>query len=212
MWIWKVLGTSVGKKLLMALTGLFFCSFLIVHLIGNLMLYGGKDIFNSYAAHLHSLGPIISVAEALMLLFALLHIITGLILFIQNRFARPIRYQVDKNGGGRSLGSATMPYTGLVILIFVVAHLTKFHFIGNDTRTIYDIVKHAFSNPVIVTFYVVAMLVVAIHISHGFWSSLQTLGMNHGKYATGIKAVGFLFSLILGVGFGFIPIWISFFT
>ena len=212
MWIWKVLGTSVGKKLLMAVTGLFFCSFLVVHLIGNLMLYGGKELFNSYAAHLHSLGPIISIAEAFMLFFALLHILTGLILFIQNKLARPIRYQVDKNGGGRSLGSATMPYTGFIILIFVIAHLIKFHFIGSDTRTIYDIVKHAFSDPFIVIFYVIAMLVVAVHISHGFWSSFQTFGINHEKYTPGIKAVGFILSLIFGVGFGFIPIWISFFT
>ncbi len=212
MWIWKVLGTSVGKKLLMALTGLFFCSFLVVHLIGNLMLYGGKDIFNSYAAHLHSLGPIISIAEIIMLIFAFLHIMTGLILFLQNKLARPVRYQVNKNGGGRSLGSATMPYTGLIILIFVIAHLIKFHFIGSDTRTIYDIVNHAFSNPFIVIFYVIVMLVVSVHISHGFWSSFQSFGINFEKYTTGIKAVGFLFSLIIGVGFGFIPIWISFFT
>lgn len=212
MWIQKTLGTSVGKKLLMAATGLFFCSFLVVHLIGNLMLYGGKDLFNSYADHLHSLGPLITIAEVLMVVFASIHIITGLTLFIQNKTARPVRYQVDKNGGGRTPGSSTMPYTGLVILVFVIAHLINFHFADLKMLTIYDLVKNTFANPSIVAFYVVAMVGVSVHISHGFWSSFQTFGINHEKITPGIKAAGLILSIGVGAGFGFIPVWISFFT
>lgn len=212
MWILNALGTSVGKKIMMAITGLFFCFFLLVHLIGNMMLYGGAKAFNSYAEHLHSLGPIINIAEIFMLIFITIHISTGFLLFIQNKNARPVRYQVNKNGGGRSLGSATMPYTGVLILIFVVIHLIKFHFGKSDTQTIYDLVKNAFSNPGIVFFYVSAMLIVAVHVSHGFWSSFQSVGLNHEKYTPIIRTAGFIFSLIVGVGFGFIPIWIAFFT
>lgn len=212
MWILNALGTSVGKKILMAITGLFFCCFLIVHLIGNMILYSGAEAFNAYADHLHSLGPIINIAEIFMLIFIVIHISTGFLLFIQNKNARPVRYQVNKNGGGRSLGSATMPYTGLTILLFVIAHLVKFHFGKSDTQAPYDLVKIAFSNPGIVFFYVTAMLILAIHVSHGFWSSFQTIGLNHEKYTPVIRTTGFIFSFIVGAGFGFIPIWIAFFT
>lgn len=212
MWLWKTLGTSVGKKLMMAVTGLFFCSFLIVHLIGNLMLYGGKELFNAYAARLHSLGPAIYFAEGLMLILGVIHILTGILLFIQNISARPIRYQVNKSGGGRTIGSATMPYSGLFILIFLVFHLIKFHFGELQTRTIYDIVNIAFADPYIVVFYVFSMIILSVHISHGFQSSFQTLGISHDKYTPGIKTAGFLFCIFVVAGFGFIPVWISFFS
>ncbi len=210
MWVKNVLDSSVGKKLLMAVTGLFFCFFLVVHLIGNLFLYGGKDAFNAYAEHLHSLGPVLNVAEVLMLVFAAVHILTGIRIFIQNRTARPVRYQVNKSGGGSSIGSKSMPYTGLAILIFVILHLIKFHFADHGSQTIFDVVRNAFSNPAVMGFYVTAMLILAVHVSHGFWSAFQTFGLNHKKYNPGIKAAALLFSIIVGAGFGFIPVWIAF--
>jgi len=212
MWIKKILSSSVGKKLLMAITGLFFCTFILTHLLGNLMIYGGKNAFNSYAAHLHSLGPILKLMELSMLLFATIHIFTGLWLFIKNKYARPIKYQYNKNAGGRTLGSATMPYTGIIILIFVIVHLSMFHFVDHTNQTIYDIVSNAFSNPITVFLYVFVMIILAIHISHGFWSLFQTFGLNHEKYTPVIKIIGLLFSIFIGVGFGFIPIWILLFT
>ncbi len=210
MWVKNILDSSVGKKLLMAVTGLFFCFFLVVHLIGNLMIYGGKDAFNSYAEHLHSLGLVLNVAEVLMLFFAAVHILTGVRLFIHNKTARPIRYQLDKSGGGSSIGSKSMPYTGLAILIFVVLHLMKFHFGDHGTMTIYDVVKIAFAEPFVMGFYVTAMLILAVHVSHGVWSAFQTFGLNHKKYNPGIKAASLIFSIVVGAGFGFIPVWISF--
>ncbi len=212
MWIKKILGSSVGKKLLMAITGLFFCTFIFAHLLGNLMIYGGKNAFNSYAAHLHSLGPILKLMELSMLLFATIHIFTGLWLFIKNKSARPIKYQYNKNAGGRTLGSATMPYTGIIILIFVIVHLSMFHFIDHTNQTIYDIVSNAFSNPITVFFYIFVMIILSIQIIHGFWSLFQTFGLNHEKYTPVIKIIGLLFSIFIGVGFGFIPIWILLFT
>ena len=210
MWLKEMLDSSVGKKLLMAVTGLFFCFFLVVHLIGNLFLYGGKDAFNAYAEHLHSLGPILNVAEILMLIFAAVHILTGIRLFIQNRTARPVRYQVNKSGGGSSIGSKSMPYTGLAILLFVILHLVKFHFADHGSLTIYDVVNNAFSNLYVMGFYVTVMLILAVHVSHGLWSAFQTFGLNHKKYNPGIKAASLIFSIMVGTGFGFIPIWISF--
>ena len=128
-WLVNTLKSSIGKKLMMAVTGLCFCSFLIVHLAGNLILYSGRDAFNSYAEKLHSLGSIITMAEFGLLFFAIIHILIGATLFYQNLRARPIRYSINKWAGGRSIGSVTMPYTGLLLLIFVVIHLLNFHFI-----------------------------------------------------------------------------------
>jgi len=210
-WLFKTLSSSIGKKLMMAVTGLFFCCFLVVHLMGNLTVYGGKETFNSYVDRLHSLGPLIHVAEAFMIVFALVHVITGLVLALDNFKARPVKYEVNKNGGGRTFGSATMPYTGLILLMFVIAHLKGFHFADKTTRTVYDIMTGAFSDRSIVAFYAFAMIVAGIHVSHGLWSAFQTLGINHEKYTPAIKGAAFVFSLMVGAGFGFIPLWISFF-
>jgi succinate dehydrogenase / fumarate reductase cytochrome b subunit len=206
-WVVNTLLSAIGKKLLMAATGLAFCGFLVVHLIGNLTLYGGRDLFNSYAEHLHSLGPLVTLFELGLLALAIVHVLTGLTLFYQNLRARPVRYCVKKKAGGRTIGSRTMPYTGTLLLAFVVVHLINFHFIDKTDRTIFEIVSHAFSHPAYVALYVVAMILAAIHVSHGFWSAFQTLGANHPKYMPLVRAVSILFSLMVGVGFGLIPIY-----
>lgn len=211
-WFVKTLGSSVGKKLMMAITGLCFCGFLIAHLAGNLTLYAGKDAFIAYAEHLHSYGPLLTLAELGLLFLAVIHVVTGIVLFYQNLTARPVRYQINKSAGGRTLGSMTMPYTGIVLAIFVVVHLLNFHFVDKTDRSIFQIVTEAFSNPWYVFFYIVAMIVVAIHVSHGLWSAFQTLGANHDKYMPLIKGASIVFSFIIGAGFGFIPFYISIFV
>ena len=206
-WFTLVITSSIGKKLLMALTGIFFINFLLIHLIGNLTIYGGNEYFNSYVAHLHSLGPIITALEFLMLFLAIVHISTGLLLFFQNLNAKPFKYAVNKNGGGRTIGSSTMPYTGIFILIFLIFHLISFHFIDKTNTTVYDIVLNAFSNPIYVVFYIIAVAAAAFHVSHGFWSAFQTLGLNNVKYMPCIKTIGIAASIIFGIGFGFLPIY-----
>ncbi|MEA3416448.1 MAG: succinate dehydrogenase cytochrome b subunit [Thermodesulfobacteriota bacterium] len=201
-------GSSIGKKLMMAITGLSFVSFLATHLVGNFTLYAGKDAFNSYAERLHLLGPLITVAELMLLFFAIVHVLTGATLFYENFKARPVRYVVDKRAGGRTLGSATMPYTGFILFIFIIFHLFDFHFVDKTDTTIFQIVLDSFSNPGYVVIYIFAMIVAAIHISHGFWSAFQTVGANHPKYMPFIRIISIVFSLIVGIGFGFIPIYI----
>jgi len=122
--------------------------------------------------------------------------------------ARPIRYKVNKSAGGRTVGSATQPYTGFIILIFVVIHLLNFHFAEHTHESLYFLVTKLLSNPVYVAVYLFAMIVVAVHVSHGFWSLFQTLGANHPKYMPFIQKLGIALSLIFGVGFGFIPIFL----
>ena len=207
-WITGTLGSSIGKKLMMAITGFSFCGFLTAHLAGNLTIYGGQEAFNSYAAHLHSLGPLIKVAELGLLTLGLVHVITGLTLFLGNLKARPVRYAVNKSAGGRTLGSATMPYTGAILLAFVVLHLMNFHFVDKTGTTIFNIVSSAFANPAYVAIYILAMIVAAVHVSHGFWSAFQTVGANHPKYMPLIRTISIAFAVIVGVGFGFLPIYI----
>lgn len=209
-WLLTTLGSSIGKKLMMAVTGLSFIGFLAGHLAGNLTIYGGGDAFNSYAAHLHSLGILVNVAEVVLLSLFAVHVFCGLLLFWQNNTARPLGYSVNRNPGGKTIGSATMPYTGLLILAFIVFHLANFHFVDKTNTTIFQIVSTAFDNPVYVGVYVLAMLVVALHVSHGFWSLFQTFGLNHPKYMPAINGGGWILSVVFALGFGFLPIYIAF--
>lgn len=208
-WFVNTIKSSVGKKLLMSITGLSFCAFLAGHLGGNLTIYGGKEMFLSYAEHLHSLGVLLKFAEWGLLTFALIHVITGLTLFYQNYRARPTRYQTNKRAGGRTLGSATMPYTGILLLLFVIMHLVNFHFADKTDTTIFAIVNRAFDNPIYVLIYTAAMIVAGIHVSHGFWSAFQTLGANHPKYMPFIQTLSLVFAVIVTVGFGALPIYFS---
>ena len=127
-------------------------------------------------------------------------------MFYLNLRARPVRYSLQKSAGGRTIGSATMPYTGLVILGFVIFHLADFTMADRTGTTLYEIVAAAFSNPVHSAFYIFIMIVVAVHVSHGFWSFFQTLGINHVKYTVPIQVLGIAVSVVFGAGFGLIPL------
>lgn len=208
-WFIRVIGSSIGKKLMMSVTGLCFICFLAVHLGGNMTLYANANMFNAYAEHLHSYGPLITIAEWGLLALAVIHICTGLYLFYQNLSARPTRYAVNKRAGGRTIGSITMPYTGILILIFLVIHLLNFHFADRTGTTIYNIVFTAFQQPATIVFYILMMVVVAVHISHGLWSAIQTIGANHVKYMPLVMVASIGIAVIFGIGFGFIPIYLN---
>lgn len=199
------ISSSVGKKLLMAFTGVLLSLFLIAHAIGNSTTFLGLDAFNSYAEHLHSLGCLITLFEIALLIIFLIHVNFAIILYFQNLQARSTRYQVQKSSGGRTPGSRTMPYTGLVILAFIVIHLSDFHFI-EKTTTIGALVKQTLSQPVACLVYTIAMTALILHISHGFWSLFQTFGINHPKYDKTIRTGGLGLTIILGTIFVLIPI------
>ena len=209
-WFTETFQSAIGKKLLMALTGFGFVFFLLIHLIGNLTLYFGQAVFLSYVRHLHALGPLITVAEIGLLVFAAVHVTTGTILFLQNLKARPKRYAVNKNGGGRTLSSATMPYSGFIILLFIVLHLINFRFIANPEQMLYQVVSHTFSLWGYVCIYTLAVIIVAFHVRHGFWSLFQSMGLNHEKYMPAIRKAAVAFAVIAALGFGFIPVYIGF--
>ena len=207
-WYLFVLGSSVGKKMLMAITGLGMIGFLAGHLLGNMMAFAGADAFNGYAAKLHSMQPYLGVFNIVLAALALTHIAIGLLLFFENFKARPKGYKMVRNPGGRTLGSNTMPYTGVLILLFVILHLFKFTFADKSVTPIYQLMAATFSNPLWVIFYVAAMVIVAVHLSHGFWSLFQTFGLNHPRYMPLIMKLGLVVACVFGVGFGLVPIFI----
>jgi len=128
----------------------------------------------------------------------------------ESDFADAVRTAVvNKRAGGRTLGSATMPYTGVILLLFVIYHLFNFHFVDKTHTTIFQIVSNAFAQPGYVLIYTFAMIIAAVHVSHGFWSAFQTLGANHPKYTPLLRGLSIVFSLIVGIGFGFIPVYVS---
>lgn len=208
-WLVKTFVSSIGKKQVMAVTGLFFCLFITVHLLGNLTIYAGKESFLSYVDHLHSVEALVTLAEFGLIFFAVLHVGMGLYLFFENRMARPVAYAVKKSAGGQTIGSWTAPYTGALILVFVIAHLIRFRFVDKMDTNDFLILSTTFADFGFWTlFYIVGVILVAVHVSHGFWSGFQTLGLSHPKYMPFIERLGVLFSLIIGIGFASVPVFL----
>ncbi len=208
-WFSAALGSSVGKKLMMALTGLAFIGFLAAHLAGNLTIYGGKAAFNGYAEKLQSLGPVLHLFRTGLIAFALVHVLTGLYLFLLNRKARPVGYQIHAAAGGKTLSSRTMPYTGIIILAFVIFHLFHFTFVDKSATTVFDLVAAAFNQPGYMLLYAALMIVVGLHVRHGFWSAFQTLGVNHPMYMPAVSAASIAAGIVVALGFGLLPLVIA---
>jgi succinate dehydrogenase / fumarate reductase cytochrome b subunit len=207
-WIIETFASSIGKKTVMAITGLIFCSFLMAHLIGNATIYLGKGSFISYSEHLHAYGLALNALEWGLVVCALLHIFFATLLYFQNLRARPIGYVMKKGAGGQTISSRIVPYTGLYILVFVIIHLLRFTFRDREAQTIFDVVAGTFQDPLYVIFYIFSVVVVAFHVKHGLWSAFQTIGANHSKYMPAIKGISLLFSLLVGVSLGSIPLFI----
>lgn len=205
----SLLSSSIGKKELMALTGLAFIGFLVVHLVGNLTIYAGSDTFNAYAAKLHSLGPLVEAFEIGLLTIGAIHIAFALILIVQNQQARPVDYAGKRAEGGRSLGSRTMIFSGPYILLFVVFHLIHFTLVDKTGTTIAAIVGARFHDPAWVAFYSFSMLVVGTHVSHGLWSGLQSIGLESLRDGA-LRRVSTLLGWVFALGFGLLPVAVYF--
>lgn len=197
--------SSVGKKQLMALTGLAFIAFLIVHLAGNLNIFLGPHALNTYGETLESLGAVILCAEVVLAGTLLLHAALGILVVVRNFQARGQSYEVKKEEGGRSIASRTMWITGPFILAFIVLHVLQFavpYKLGHDV-VLSDIVRERLADPVWAAVYGATMLIIALHVSHGFWSALQTLGLapkRHGQ----TRESSYLLAIVFAMGYGFI--------
>lgn len=203
--------SSVGKKQVMALTGLAFIAFLIVHLAGNLNIFFGAHALNTYGETLESFGAVIVCAEFGLAGTLLVHAVLGIMVFVRNMQARGQSYEVKKEEGGRSLASRTMWITGPFILAFVGVHVAQFalpYKFGKD-MVLSEIVASRLHDPVWAAVYGATMLIIALHVSHGFWSALQTLGLapkRHGQ----TREASYLLGIIFAMGYGFLAAAIYF--
>jgi len=218
-WLWDFVRSSIGKKLLMALSGLFFCSFLLVHLSGNMLLFIDGDMFNAYTSVMAS-ASINKVLEIVMVVLFLTHISTSALLTIENRAARPQKYAMDVSAGKRTFMSSNMFITGSIILVFLVLHLIGFKY-GNwsndpvmmanpDNMTMYQLVADRLSGLLYALGYTIAVIVLGFHLNHAFQSAFQTLGLNHKKYTPFIHKVGTFYSIIIALGFASFPVFFFF--
>ncbi len=212
-WFIKFIDSSVGKKLVMALTGLFLISFLIEHLAANLLLFlndNGK-VFGEYSEFMaSSLNIPIRFVEIGLFICLLYHSLNGVRLWWGNRNARSVKYKTNNPSENSTFFSRFMIQGGTVIFIFLVIHLRTFFFpyrFGDPSNTMYEGVVEAFSNPYYSIFYILAMIFLAFHLVHGFQSSFQSLGIRHNKYTSFIKGFGIWFSILLCAGFASIPFY-----
>jgi succinate dehydrogenase / fumarate reductase cytochrome b subunit len=210
----SVLSSSVGTKLLIALTGLALVLYLILHLVGNLLVFLGPESFNGYSHFLLSSPLIIPIEIGLAAIFVL-HIFKTVKMYVDNRRARPTGYEMKRMAGHtsrKSIASSTMIWTGLVTLAFVVIHLKQFKFgelyeVGaTGVRDLYRLEMEIFAHPATVALYVVAMFLIGFHLRHGISSSLQSLGVDDPRHARRILAIGTVVAVVIAGGLGLIPV------
>lgn len=216
-WFWKSINSSIGKKLVMAITGICLILFLKIHLFNNLTLFAGPEVFNAVVKSLDSIKPLIRVIEVILATIFVLHIFNGIKLYFENRKARPVEYTVSGAAKNSTLFSRTMIHSGTIILIFLVVHLrtmwVSFNFDAqiHENHTYYETVAAAFQNPIYASFYILAMFMLGFHLNHGFQSAFQTFGWNNNKYFPIIKIIGTVYSVLVALLFASIPVYFLFF-
>lgn len=208
------LSTSIGRKIVMSITGLFLISFILVHLGVNLLTLVGRDTFNE-AAHFMATNPLIQTMQYVLALGFIIHIGQGINLSLKNNKARPIPYAMNKPSASSSLSSRSMLVTGVLVLLFLILHMKDYFWElkfddMNGYATDYDLVVALFKNPLYSALYVFSFILLGIHLNHGFQSAFQSVGANHSKYTPMLKMAGSIFSIIVAVGFSAIAIYFSF--
>ncbi|SDP17382.1 succinate dehydrogenase cytochrome b subunit [Desulforhopalus singaporensis] len=206
MWFVRFISSSIGKKIVMATTGLLLVLFLFTHAAGNATIFMSSEVFQDYANELHSHPLIVLVFSFSLLLIFLAHIVAGLYLFFENREESKSRYVVTTRVVENSFASRTMPYTGLFILLFLLVHIMGFTFSPEDVL-ISVTVKELLGNFFYSFFYIAAFIALFIHLSHGFWSMLQTFGVNHPRYNVFISRLTILIPLFFLLIFGGVALY-----
>ena len=215
----RLFSSSVGTKLLMGLTGAALFVYMVLHLAGNALIFAGPEVFNEYS-HVLTSNPLIIPIEIGLLAIFLVHIYKAVRMWMGNTAARPVAYTKKELAGHtsrKSLSSSTMIWSGLFIMVFVVIHVKQFKF-GSWYQTVSDspirdlwrTEMEVFQNPLWVAVYVVATLLVGLHLRHGFASAFQSLGLDHPVYTRRLTLIGIGFALLIGVGLAIIPVWVYF--
>ena len=216
------LKSSIGKKLLMSLSGLFLIIFLLVHLTANLFLLGGADSYN-VATHFMDTNPIIQIMQPLLAIGFIIHILYGIIIELQNRRATPVKYKLVNQKNSSKWVSRNMIWLGLFVFAFLVIHIInffakmKFGELGEVTvdgekmHDAFTLVSGLFGNIVYSLIYIVGFIALGLHLHHAFWSAFQTLGWSNDKWRVRLSVVGDIYAVVVAAGFTIIPLYFMFF-
>jgi succinate dehydrogenase / fumarate reductase cytochrome b subunit len=202
--------TSVGKKAVMAVTGLIMVAYLITHVLANLLVFQGPGKINAYSAFLHGTGGALWAARLVLFLAVILHIVAALQLTGRRRAARPVAYATGRDPQVSTIASRTIRWGGVLILVFLVYHILHFtlgtvhpSFVEGDP---YHNVATGFGNPLVVVFYELAMAAVGLHLYHGIWSSGRSLGLSAPSPHPIRRQLALALSILVWAGFTAIPI------
>ncbi len=202
-------GSTVGKKVLMAITGIILFAYVVGHMLGNLQIYIGEEQINEYAEFLHSSVALLWTARLVLLFCVGVHIVAAVQLWLRNRASRPVKYKIF-NPPEVDYAARTMVWSGPIIALFVVYHIL--HFTTGHAHPDYQHVKPfhnvitAFGDPIVAGIYIVANVLLAFHLYHGVWSFFQTLGWDHPKYGPWRRHFSLLMAVIIGAGNVSIPL------
>ena len=216
----NLLCSSIGKKLIMSITGLFMMTFLVLHLILNLLLLSSDGTAYNTAVHFMGTNPLIKIMEPVLAAGFIFHIVYAAILTLKNSQARPVGYKVQNQGNSSSWASRSMVPLGLAILLFLGLHIFNFYvkmkFTGGlDEVSIDGVMMHdaytfvgsLFLNPVYDLIYIAAFILLGIHLSHGFWSAFQSIGLSNEIWKQRLSTIGTVYAVAITVGFCIIPLF-----
>src|SRR5437868_3081654 len=204
--------SSVGRKMIVAITGIILILFVFGHLLGNLQIFLGPDWINGYSQHLRDLGPLLWMIRAFLLIAVVLHIYFTILLAIENRRARPESY-ADREYVKATFASRHMVMSGLIVLAFILYHLAHFTFRKTDPRftllkpdslghyDVYSMMVYGFQNYLVSGFYVIGLFLLALHLSHGSSSFFQSLGLNDKKLTPRLALGGRIFAWLMFIGY-----------
>ncbi|HLF20619.1 MAG TPA: succinate dehydrogenase cytochrome b subunit [Bacteroidota bacterium] len=211
----RLFSSSIGKKIVMSLTGLFLCTFLAEHVAGNFLLFmndGGAmyDAYTEFMSH----NIVVRTIEIVLFASLLGHAFSGVLVWIKNRRSRPENYKVYKLRENTPLSSRITMLTGSFIFLFLVVHLRTFFVptrFATENVSPYALVAQAFSNRWYSAFYLVALILLSYHLRHGFQSAFQTLGLKNKKYSNVLDWIAVIFWLLIPLGFASMPIYFALF-
>jgi succinate dehydrogenase / fumarate reductase cytochrome b subunit len=211
---------SVVKKVVMAVSGIVMLLYLIAHMIGNLKVFAGRESFNSYSEWIRTIGEpavpaqtTLTIIRIVLVVAVVAHFWAAISLWRQAKRARPQAY-VTKKSVAQSYASRTMRWGGVIVLLFLVWHILDLtdgavNPIGRDS-TPYDRLVASFSNPFITAFYVLALILLGMHLRHGIWSATQTLGQSNRRREKTVSLFALVFSVVLTLGFLLVPLSVLF--
>ena len=211
------LSSSIGRKYLMGIAGLVWTGFVLGHMAGNLLILAGPEAFNSYGHAIITNKPLLYGTEAALILSILVHAGLGIRLAMENRAAKPVKYKVaPKNQKKARFGSSWMVWQGSFILAFVIYHLLTFKYGpeytivhgGVEMRDLHRLVVEVFTQPLFVVGYIVSLILLGIHLSHGFSSVFQSIGFNHPRYTPMLKTAGYVYAFVVAAGFIVQPVYV----